>query len=1242
MMSYSAKTSPTWLALLASILILSCVPSCLASRRQNTLSTGRHQHHGRRSNRFALTPALSLLAREKESANSNLRAKLLRRGGGVGDGAIIDSATTNENAATKDDAKLKAFERLKSDPSSIPIDSLLSDQYLNVPHTGNGKILLGLTQRDRDNRLQFHGPNELEQPPERSLLSYVIEQFDDKLVRILLVVALVSGLFGLLEVKEEMSEWASHWLGKILQFVQRGEKADITSAAASATTVISEQLVDGLNDILTEVSNTESMAKAHQFSFRHILEALIEPIVITTILIINALVGGYQSLNASKGISALTQMQAQKAVVKMNNGESDSSIASADEVEVDSRTLVPGDVAVLTVGQKIPADIRLISVSTSSFTVDEACLTGESDSVAKIPYRGDASNDESPEKGAGSMGAHAKGMLYGGTVITAGKGIGVVVRTGMDTEMGKIQRGVTEAAAGDHRTPLAIKLDEFGDTLTRIIAFICIAVWAASIPKFKDPTFQTPVQGAVYYAKVAVALGVAAIPEGLPAVITLCLSLGTRRMAKRNVIVRKLPSVETLGCTSVICTDKTGTLTTNEMAAVSLVLLEDFKVEEHKVSGVSYSPLGVIDGIEHSSEIRNNPTGAVADVAAVSALCNDANIVGYDEPKASSKSYERLGEPTEAALCVLAEKLGGKSSETEVATVQTIAAANVNSWRTDHPRQATLEFNRDRKSMSVLSSHWDNSNTSGNRLLVKGAPNLLLERCTHAKLRDGTVVKLDGKLRRQIEEKTTDLATRPLRVLALAVKETDKLEESLMHYAHDAHNDDERHPLLSNPDNYSSIESGLTWVGMVGIKDPARPEVADSINKCHDAGIRVIMITGDARDTAVAIARDVNILPPASLGTQVKAYEGREFFEKPESEQLQLLASPGNMIFCRAEPSDKQLLIKMLQSMGEIVAMTGDGVNDAPALQQANIGVAMGISGTEVSKEAADMVLADDNFSTIVAAVEEGRAIYANMQAFICFLISCNVGEIAAILLSAICGFPEPLSAMHLLWVNLVTDGPPATALGFNPPAPDVMSQKPRPSDEPIMTKFMAYRYLLTGTYVGIATVGSFVGHYLSQGISLRQLRSWGKCDQSWTPPDGATCESLFQGAGRELPQTLSLTVLVCMELFKALSAVSVDSSLLTVGPNQNPLLIAGVILPFILHVAVVYSSKLGLPGLAKSFGLAPLSLDDWKTALKWSAPILIVEEVLKAIGRSRSRNLRQKNDDVSKPSAHSILSGTQ
>ena len=321
----------------------------------------------------------------------------------------------------------------------------------------------------------------------------------------------------------------------------------------------------------------------------------------------------------------------------------------------------------------------------------------------------------------------------------------------------------------------------------------------------------------------------------------------------------------------------------------------------------------------------------------------------------------------------------------------------------------------------------------------------------------------------------------------------------------------------------------------------------------------------------------------------LQAFEGREFFRKPELEQLEILKT-GNIVFCRAEPADKQKLVKMLQALHEIPAMTGDGVNDAPALQQAAIGIAMGITGTEVSKEAADMILADDNFSTIVAAVEEGRCIYANMQSFICFLISCNIGEIISILLATLAGFPEPLTAMHLLWVNLVTDGPPATALGFNPPAPDIMEQKPRPVDEPILTKWLLTRYCLTGLYVGIATVGIFVGHYMSQGVTMAELAMWSKCGVSWTPPGGPEmCAQLFQGTDRMLPQTLSLTALVCMEMLKALSAVSMDNSLLQVGPQSNPWLLLGVTGPLLLHFAVMYSASLGVPALAESFGMVSL-----------------------------------------------------
>lgn len=487
-----------------------------------------------------------------------------------------------------------------------------------------------------------------------------------------------------------------------------------------------------------------------------------------------------------------------------------------------------------------------------------------------------------------------------------------------------------------------------------IIGVICLAVWVVSIPKFNDASFSSVWEGGIYYAKVAVALGVAAIPEGLPAVITLCLSLGTRRMAERNVIVRKLQSVETLGCTSVICTDKTGTLTTNEMTSVSIVVAEqDEKTSgtvfvERRISGFSYSPIGDIEGISKDEEIANKPDGAFADIAAVSALCNDAKIVGLEQPKPEErqskkhkkkqndqeKAYQRVGEPTEAALCVLAEKIGGMAKAESAQNLNStlyLADANVKAWRDLHARQATLEFNRDRKSMSVLCEFSSESIQkrniksleAGNRLLVKGAPNLLLQRCTHVKTRDGNVVRISGELRRSIEVKVSEMAARPLRCLALAVKDSDHLETSLRDFVKSHDGDVAKHPLLSDPSNYKDIESGLTLVGVAGIKDPARLEVADSINECTRAGIRVMMITGDAKDTAIAIAREVNIFPSVeNQKKEIKAFEGREFFQLPHRKQLEILEKD-NIVFCRAEPADKQRLVKMLQSLHEIPAMTG-------------------------------------------------------------------------------------------------------------------------------------------------------------------------------------------------------------------------------------------------------------------------------------------------------------------------------
>lgn len=1081
--------------------------------------------------------------------------------------APLPPTPTSLEAASQALDKTLDYSESGTDAGSLSIDDLF-DKLKSSPQ--------GISGDEAERRLKQYGRNVLEQPPSKSVWQLILEQFEDRLVQILLVVALLSGVFSFLEVREQTGD-VSLW------------------------------------------------------------RSFVEPIVILAILVLNAAVGVWQSQSASDSLVALQKMQPTLATV-IREG-----VAQADW---DAAKLVPGDVLEIRVGDKVPADSRLLSLKSSSLKVDEGSLTGESVTVGKLPGDEGRVDPDSPVQ-------DQAGMLYSGTMVTSGSGVAVVVQTGMDTQFGKIQKGVTEAKDDEAKTPLAIKLDEFGNTLTLIIGAICLAVWLVSIPKFNDASFSSGWEGAIYYAKVAVALGVAAIPEGLPAVITLCLSLGTRRMAERNVIVRKLQSVETLGCTSVICTDKTGTLTTNEMTSVSIVVVEQDgqrrpTVEEHSIDGFSYSPIGAIDGITKDSEIINNPDGAIADVAAVSALCNDAMIVGRSETEAAGatkkskkkmedteKEYQRIGEPTEAALCVLAEKIGGManldSDDQQSTSPAVLSSANVLAWRDAHPRHATLEFNRDRKSMSVLCEYTKDVNKrrksksvkAGNRLLVKGAPNLLLQRCTHVKTRDGKVVRLSGELRRKIEAKLSEMAARPLRCLALAVKENEELESSLRKFSPTNEGDIAKHPLLSKPETYKNIESGLTLVGITGIKDPARPEVADSIKECAQAGIRVMMITGDAKDTAVAIAREVNIFPPEDSGAEIKAFEGREFFHLPTKQQLDLLKED-NIVFCRAEPADKQKLVKMLQSLHEIPAMTGDGVNDAPALQQAAIGIAMGQTGTDVSKSASDMILADDNFATIVTAVEEGRRIYANMQAFICFLISCNIGEICAIFFATVAGFPEPLTAMHLLWVNLVTDGPPATALGFNPPSPDLMEQPPRPSDEPIMTKWLLTRYCLTGLYVGIATIGVFAGHYLSQGLSLSQLANWSQCGEFWHPSNPSlTCTELFQGSGRELPQTLALTTLVCMEMLKAFSAVSVDSSLLRVGPFENKWLIAGVSGPFLLHLLVLYSSKLGLPALGESFGMVPLSGNDWINVLAWSMPILLVDEVLKAIGRwvNRERN---------------------
>jgi Ca2+-transporting ATPase len=926
--------------------------------------------------------------------------------------------------------------------------------------------------------------------------------------------------------------------------------------------LIAEQFEDSLVQILLSVAVLSSILAA----FERDSHALTEPSIILAILILNAFVGIWQNKSAESSLQALKKLQPDTATV-LRDGRWDGNFPT--------EFLVPGDIIYLRVGDKVPADARIISLKTNSFSTDEGSLTGESISISK------SANPVSPA----ALLAQKTSMVFSGTMVASGAAYAVVVNTGEHTEIGRINAGVEEAKESTMKTPLTLQLDEFGDQLTKIIGAICLTVWLASIPKFHGSMFSSWYKGALHYGKVAVALGVAAIPEGLPAVITLCLSLGTRKMAKKNVIVRKLSSVETLGCTSVICTDKTGTLTTNQMTVKSLVTFGDlsesaFSIQDHEVEGISYEPHGLVKGL--SADSTRLP--GIQMIAKIATLCNEAKL------ELREGRVDHIGEPTEAALKVLVEKLGHFENNHPSNNLESMIQQHGNRWASQYDVLSMLEFSRDRKSMSVLAK--PKSRYGQNVLFVKGAAEMVLARCSKLMMSDGRVVEITERLRKELESKLKDMAGKPLRCLALAFKSGDSLGE-----LNGVKSADEAAtlPILKDASRYVDLESDLTLAGICGIKDPARPEAAEAMLKCRDAGIRVMMITGDSKETAIAIAKDVNILTNND-DLSTSAFSGHEFFSLPPNTQLKLLKT-GNKVFCRTEPRDKQKLITMLEKLGEIPAMTGDGVNDAPALQQAAIGIAMGITGTEVAKSAADMILADDNFSTIVNAVEEGRNIYANMQAFICFLISCNMGEIATMFLSTLLGLPEPLASIHLLWVNLVTDGPPATALGFNPADPASMSKPPRSKNEPLLSKWLLVRYAVTGLYVGLATIGAFSWWFIDKGVTFNQLRHWSDCltwklfahsaDAPFWPMEPC---NIFSGHSLRRPQTMALSVLVSIEMLKALSAVSLDRSLVSVPPWKNKWLVWSVLIPVLMHLSVIY-----IPLLSNIFGLAPLTWDEWK-----------------------------------------------
>mmetsp|Transcript_26541 Transcript_26541/g.32169 ORF Transcript_26541/g.32169 Transcript_26541/m.32169 type:complete len:1011 (-) Transcript_26541:448-3480(-) len=962
----------------------------------------------------------------------------------------------------------------------------------------------GLTEEEAAQRLVKHGRNEMPSDDGMPFWKLVLKQFDDLLVKILIVSAIISFLLAIFD----------------------GESG---------------------------------------------ITAFVEPLVIILILIANATVGVITERNAEKAIEELKFLQADLATVFRNRRLK----------VIPAAELVPGDIVEVSVGNKVPADSRIIEILTTQLRCDQAILTGESDSMLK---------DTEPINQVKAVVQDKTCLMFSGTVVTVGRARAVVVATGMSTAIGEIHNAMQETE--EEMTPLKKKLDEFGTLLSKVIAVICILVWVVNIGHFRDPAHGGIVRGAIYYFKIAVALAVAAIPEGLPAVVTTCLALGTKKMAKCNAIVRHLPSVETLGCTTVICSDKTGTLTTNMMSVSKICVVSSVENSpttiDYNVTGSTYAPEGVIlnGNAESDSDLVNHPADqpCLLHLAMCASLCNDSHV-NYNQ---EAGTYEKIGESSEVALRVMAEKVGLPGFDsmphalTRLSKQDRVSYCN-NYWEGQFTRIATLEFNRKRKMMSVLCTR------KGQEILfVKGAPENVLGACTHVLCNDdGATVPMNESVRSEVMTRVADFGRRQtLRCLALALRPMPAGHNSVV------------------PED----EKGLTFVGLIGMLDPPRDEVKGAIETCRAAGIRVIVVTGDSRATAESVCRMIGAfdthLDDETLGIG-KSFTGMEFDDLTERESYEAVQSM--VLFSRVEPQHKSKLVEQLKAQDHVVAMTGDGVNDAPALKKADIGVAMG-SGTAVAKGASDMVLADDNFSTIVKAVEEGRAIYSNTKQFIRYMVSSNIGEVVCIFLAAAVGMPETLVPVQLLWVNLVTDGLPATALGFNRPDADNMQTRPRKVNEAIVNGWMFFRYLSVGVYVGLVTVAGFAWWYLmyedGPKITWTDLVNFEECKEGDHP---YSCK-IFSD---RRPSTISMSVLVVVEMFNALNALSENNSLLHTPPWSNPWLVGAIAVSMGFHFLILY-----VPVCAVIFAVAPLSYAEWKAVLWLSFPVIIVDEVLKYISR--------------------------
>lgn len=813
--------------------------------------------------------------------------------------------------------------------------------------------------------------------------------------------------------------------------------------------------------------------------------------VILVILFACVTLGFIQEYRAEKAAQALARLAAPTAVV----------IREGAEKIIPAREVVPGDLLLLHAGDRVPADARLLWAA--NLMTDEALLTGESTPVAKNSAPLTASHLPVPDQ---------SNMVFGGTVVTYGRGQAVVTATGPSSQFGRIARILGEPRV--ESTPLEKRLAVIG----RGLSFICLSVAGLAV-------LLGLYQGNDLWDMLlwGLSLAVAAVPEALPAVVTGALAIGTSRMARRRAIVKRLPAVETMGCTTVICTDKTGTLTKNEMT-VRRLYLDDRRV---KVTGAGYHPEGEFLGEDLVPLAKDHPVWQW--LLKVAVLCNDAVL------EQKGDLWQVRGDPTEAALLVMARK-AGLDPETLIK---------------EYPRVAEIPFTSERKRMSTV-----NQGPGGLFLCIKGAPENLLPWCSKI-LKSRGEEPLDASGREAIAREAGIMATQALRPLGLAYR-----------------------PLATIPPLVpESEEKDLIWLGLAGLMDPPRPEAREAVRRCREAGIRVIMVTGDHPDTAQAIAQELGLLPS---GARSAVLCGPELNHLSDLELLAALREVS--VVARVSPEHKLRLVQLLKSQGEVVAMTGDGVNDAPALKMADIGVAMGLTGTEVTKETADIILADDNFATLVAAVEEGRAIFDNIKKYLIYLLSCNLSEILVLTGAVFLGLPLPLLALQILWVNLTTDGLPALALGVDPKAPDIMARPPRPPGEKVFSRSLVVLVIVISLYLGLALLALFACYVLfdphrlgDPGLILRQAR------------------------------TMVFATLIMAELVNAFNCRSELHSLKTVGLCRNPWLVLSVLLSGACMVVVIQ-----WPPLAALFHTGSLTWEDWLLAAALSLGLIPVVETAK------------------------------